>query len=213
MLGADEHREDDFACRARRLRLPRSGGACVGFTFSFHLFGVSVRPSRSAFLAPPFLSQLCSPRIRSRPTPSSPFPRIKHNQPSPSWYSFPCSPSCNPLPLLGFRPQSLFPLRTLQHSNLQTLTHSNAQSQYLLTSFLPFSWPLFSCAYALFHVPYPVSSLFASLTKTGGCIPTIPILEPLQPAAPPTLSLLWHARPSQVIMSPHTPRPRTNFHV
>jgi len=38
--------------------------------------------------------------------------------------------------------------------------------------FLPFVFK----AYALFHFPYPVSLVFATLTKTAGCIPTIPIL-------------------------------------
>src|ERR1700675_4720715 len=41
-----------------------------------------------------------------------------------------------------------------------------------------FANPLFSTRCALFQVPYPVSPLFASLTKTAGCIPTIPISEP-----------------------------------
>src|SRR6266850_6272212 len=35
----------------------------------------------------------------------------------------------------------------------------------------------FSCACALFHFPYPVSPLLATLTKTAGCVPTIPTLE------------------------------------
>src|SRR5882724_907503 len=30
---------------------------------------------------------------------------------------------------------------------------------------------------ALFHFPYPVSPVFATLTKTAGCVPTIPNLE------------------------------------
>src|SRR5882672_6035083 len=34
-----------------------------------------------------------------------------------------------------------------------------------------------STASALFQVPYPVSPLLAALTKTPGCIPTLPILE------------------------------------
>jgi len=37
--------------------------------------------------------------------------------------------------------------------------------------------PLFSKASTLFHFPYPVSPVFATLTKTAGCIPTLPILE------------------------------------
>ena len=39
-----------------------------------------------------------------------------------------------------------------------------------------FANPLFSIGCALFQVPHPVSSLLATLTKTAGCIPTIPIL-------------------------------------
>src|SRR6267142_7226240 len=30
---------------------------------------------------------------------------------------------------------------------------------------------------ALFHFPYPVTPVFATHTKTAGCVPTIPILE------------------------------------
>jgi len=37
--------------------------------------------------------------------------------------------------------------------------------------------PFKSVPSALFHFPYPLSPLFATLTKTAGCIPTIPILE------------------------------------
>ena len=44
--------------------------------------------------------------------------------------------------------------------------------------------PLFSTAYTLFQVPYPVTPFLATLTKTAGCIPTIPVLgfnpSPLQ---------------------------------
>src|SRR5207249_11978233 len=36
---------------------------------------------------------------------------------------------------------------------------------------------LFSSGYALFHFPYPLSPLLATLTKTAGCVPTIPRLE------------------------------------
>src|SRR6266849_6593555 len=32
-------------------------------------------------------------------------------------------------------------------------------------------------ASALFHFPYPVTPLFATLTKTAGCVPTIPKME------------------------------------
>jgi len=37
--------------------------------------------------------------------------------------------------------------------------------------------PLLSTAYTLFQVPYPVSPLPGTLTKTAGCIPTLPILK------------------------------------
>jgi hypothetical protein len=46
----------------------------------------------------------------------------------------------------------------------------------------PIFRPVFSIAYALFQVPYPASPLPATLTKTAGCIPTIPILERVRPA-------------------------------
>src|SRR2546426_12800785 len=36
---------------------------------------------------------------------------------------------------------------------------------------------LFSSGCALFHFPYPLSPLLATLTKTAGCVPTIPRLE------------------------------------
>src|SRR6266403_5003123 len=37
--------------------------------------------------------------------------------------------------------------------------------------------PFLSTAYTLFQVPCPISPFRATLTKTAGCIPTIPILE------------------------------------
>src|SRR2546425_1352054 len=36
---------------------------------------------------------------------------------------------------------------------------------------------MFSIACALLHFPYPPSPLLATLTKTAGCVPTIPNLE------------------------------------
>src|SRR3989442_11457495 len=50
---------------------------------------------------------------------------------------------------------------------------------------------LFSSGYALFHFPYPPSPLLATLTKTAGCVPTIPKLElvPRLPAVAGHLSL------------------------
>ena len=40
--------------------------------------------------------------------------------------------------------------------------------------------PFLSAAYTLFQAPYPVSPVFATVTKTAGCIPTIPILALFQ---------------------------------
>src|SRR6266850_2317563 len=37
--------------------------------------------------------------------------------------------------------------------------------------------PLFSIASTLFHFRYPLTPLFATLTKTTGCVPTISILK------------------------------------
>src|SRR5713101_9903099 len=37
--------------------------------------------------------------------------------------------------------------------------------------------PFKSVPCALFHFPYPASPVFAILTQTAGCIPTIPTLE------------------------------------
>src|SRR6266446_1356942 len=37
--------------------------------------------------------------------------------------------------------------------------------------------PFLSGVCALFHFPYPVTPVFATHTKTAGCVPTIPILE------------------------------------
>src|SRR6266481_7459997 len=47
----------------------------------------------------------------------------------------------------------------------------------LLSAKSAFANPLFSIRCALFQVPYPVSPLLATHTKTAGCIPTIPIPE------------------------------------
>src|SRR6267143_5914728 len=41
--------------------------------------------------------------------------------------------------------------------------------------------------YALFHFPYPVSPVFATLTKTAGCVPTLPILKLAPPPASPPI--------------------------
>ena len=56
----------------------------------------------------------------------------------------------------------------LHFPNVPTLGHSDVQTIFP---------GVFSTAYALFQVTYPVTPVFATLTKTAGCIPTIPILE------------------------------------
>src|SRR5882724_13572387 len=74
--------------------------------------------------------------------------------------------------------------------------------------------PLFSTAYTLFQVPYLVSPLRATHTKTAGCVPTLPKMEyasqriaaktiPVTavPSDSPTLRLL---NPSTLALSDHT---------
>src|SRR5712664_167893 len=60
--------------------------------------------------------------------------------------------------------------------------------------------PLFSIAYALFHFPYPVTPLFAALTKTAGCVPTIPKMEP-----PGSTGKELPLGPRRVVERPRTP--------
>src|SRR6266849_6231060 len=68
---------------------------------------------------------------------------------------------------------------SLSHT-LAPLLHFPGRDENLVTE-TPFSRPLFSSTSALFHFPYPVTPLFATPTKTAGCIPTIPILERVHP--------------------------------
>src|SRR5882672_4783324 len=53
--------------------------------------------------------------------------------------------------------------------------------------------PFFSYSYALFHFPYPVTPLLASLTKPAGCVPTIPILELTLRYAQKIVAISFHA--------------------
>ena len=68
---------------------------------------------------------------------------------------------------------------SLAHT-LAPLLHFSDRDENLVTE-TPFSRPLFSSTSALFHFPYPVTPSFATLTKTAGCTPTIPILERVHP--------------------------------
>jgi len=74
-------------------------------------------------------------------------------------HCFPCAPSGSESEsrLLALRPFDLF--------------------TFPLFHFPAISPRVFSIAYALFQVPYPVSPLLATLTKTAAWTPTIPILE------------------------------------
>src|SRR6267143_5369537 len=67
--------------------------------------------------------------------------------------------------------------RHLRHSTpilyLCVLSVSALSSLTLSLSHSPLS-PIFRI---FFQVPYPATPLFATLTKTAGCVPTIPILE------------------------------------
>src|SRR5260370_37298579 len=47
--------------------------------------------------------------------------------------------------------------------------------------------------YALFHFPYPVSPVFATLAKTAGCVPTIPALVLTSPLSQKKSALSFHA--------------------
>src|SRR5713101_7424561 len=80
---------------------------------------------------------------------------------------------------------------SLAHA-LAPLLHFPGRDENLVTE-TPFSRPLFSSTSALFHFPYPVTLLFATLTKTAGCIPTIPNLEL---ATPQSLTLTGAEGPS-----------------
>src|SRR5712692_9695122 len=55
---------------------------------------------------------------------------------------------------------------SLAHT-LAPLLHFPGRDENLVTE-TPFSRPLFSSTSALFHFPYPVTPLFATLTKTAG---------------------------------------------
>src|SRR6266850_6500360 len=67
---------------------------------------------------------------------------------------------------------------------MQHLQKTEAWGVLLFTSFLclptfqpAYNCPLLSIAFTLFHFPNPATPVFATLTKTAGCVPTIPILE------------------------------------
>src|SRR5713101_497141 len=57
----------------------------------------------------------------------------------------------------------------------------------------PSATPFLSGSSALFHFPYSVSPVFATHTKTAGCVPTIPILELSAFHNTPILVLSFHA--------------------
>src|SRR5260370_40872812 len=52
---------------------------------------------------------------------------------------------------------------------------------------------LFPSVYALFHFPYPVSPVFATLAKTGGCVTTIPVFVLSSPLVQKKSALFFHA--------------------
>src|SRR6267143_1538804 len=51
------------------------------------------------------------------------------------------------------------------------------QTKYFFSVLAPVRLSLPPVFRTLFQVPYPATSLFATLAKTSGCVPTIPILE------------------------------------
>jgi hypothetical protein len=77
-------------------------------------------------------------------------------------------------------------LRGSQPSNLQTFQPSNSflvsrRSDVRRSDVATIFRPVFSIACALFQVPSPLTPLLATLTKTPGCTPTIPIPELASP--------------------------------
>src|SRR6266478_5331494 len=97
---------------------------------------------------------------------------------------------------------------------MQHLQKTGGWGVLLLTSPLCFptfkracKGPLFSIASTLFHFPYPVTPLLATLTKTAGCVPTIPILEHRPGRLPRSKSAPLHLPPVTSHDSPVTSRP------
>jgi hypothetical protein len=83
------------------------------------------------------------------------------------------------------------PMIRLEGSALLTplfVTHTRFE---LCTAKCASATPFVYRCYALFHFPYPVSLLFATHTKTAGCIPTLPVLKlraSLRQTPPPLFS-------------------------
>src|SRR6266850_5715512 len=97
---------------------------------------------------------------------------------------------------------------------MQHLQKTGGWGVLLLTSSLCFPTfkrackrPLFSIASTLSQVPYPVTPLLATLTKTARCVPTIPILELRPGRLPLSKSAPLHLPPVTSHDSPVTSRP------
>jgi hypothetical protein len=85
-----------------------------------------------------------------------------------SFHTIPLSPFFACLPW-----QACPPGRASQLSRAQS---TDTQSLLCVVKCAP-ATPFLSRACVLFHFPYPVTPVFATHTKTAGCVPTIPILE------------------------------------
>jgi len=88
--------------------------------------------------------------------------------------SFPVFANQNSHQSASLAPVALRPLH-FRHREKECIRHPDLPS-------------FFSCSCALFHFPYPVTPLLAcppwrdTLTKTAGCIPTIPIMVHPEPS-------------------------------
>ena len=123
-----------------------------------------------------------------------------------SQFSSTVAPSTNHCPqIASHHPLKLFRIntckslskqRTLTLFRLIDLQKTGGRGVLWLTNFLPparrggppmsqraYNCPLLPIASTLFHFPYPISPFLATLTKTAGCVPTLPILKLAPPPA------------------------------
>ena len=92
----------------------------------------------------------------------------------PACYSVPCWPSLIPVFLVLLRVSAFLANSALKFPRPVTPT---VALRLRLPRIMARETRFKSVACALFHFPYPLSPLLATLTKTAGCVPTIPILE------------------------------------
>jgi hypothetical protein len=126
-------------------------------SFSFLLSSFRLPLSASSFCRPSFCLLLSSP------------PRIP----------IPQTPATKRSNLLTCKRFSVLPRHSNDIEYVSTFRPSSPQLSRLASLF-----PIFR---TLFQLPYPASSLFAALTKTAACHPTIAISELISPSSTPHL--------------------------